>query len=138
MRRTTSIAVAASFVAAIMAASSLAGVGGGLSIDRSAIASGGGRSATKGLSVVGLIGQPTATSIPSSGGVYTVTSGFWSVADSAPQCPADLDGDGSVGAADLSLLLASWGAAGEADLDGDGNVGAADLSLLLAAWGICD
>jgi hypothetical protein len=50
--------------------------------------------------------------------------------------PADLDCDGTVAAADLSLLLASWGTAGSnADLDGDGIVGAADLSLLLAAWG---
>jgi len=49
-------------------------------------------------------------------------------------CPADLDGNGDVGAADLSLVLASWGnPKSAADLDGDGDVGAADLSLLLAA-----
>jgi len=138
MRRNTSIALAASLVAAIMAASSLAGVGGGLSIDRSTIISGGGRSSTKVLSVTGAIGQPTATSIPSSGGPYTLTGGFWSAQNATPLCPADLDDDGSVGAADLSLLLASWGAGGSADLDGDGSVGAADLSLLLAAWGLCD
>ncbi|MCZ6653909.1 MAG: hypothetical protein O7D91_12895 [Planctomycetota bacterium] len=28
----------------------------------------------------------------------------------SPPCPADLDGDGSVGAADLAMLLGSWGA----------------------------
>jgi hypothetical protein len=56
----------------------------------------------------------------------------------APGCVADLDDDGTVGASDLSLLLASWGASGAAaDLDGDGDVGASDLSLLLAAWGGC-
>lgn len=54
--------------------------------------------------------------------------------------PQDLDGDGSVGAADLSLLLAAWGACSDcdacpADFDGDCVVGAADLSLLLAEWG---
>jgi hypothetical protein len=47
-------------------------------------------------------------------------------------CPADLDGDGLVGAADLSALLSAWGstgtAAGAADIDGDGSVGAADLA----------
>jgi len=48
----------------------------------------------------------------------------------------DLDGDGSVGAADLSLLLVAWGTASKtADLDGDGDVGASDLSLLLVNWG---
>jgi hypothetical protein len=56
-------------------------------------------------------------------------------------CPADLDGDGLVGAADLSALLSAWGArgtaAGAADIDGDGSVGAADLAALLGAWGSC-
>lgn len=51
--------------------------------------------------------------------------------------PGDLDGDGIVGAADLAILLGSWGAAGgAADLDGDGSVGASDLALLLGAWSI--
>ena len=54
-------------------------------------------------------------------------------------CVADLDGNGDVGAADLSLVLSSWGnPKSAADLDGDGDVGAADLSLLLSAWGPCE
>jgi hypothetical protein len=51
-----------------------------------------------------------------------------------------LDADGAVGAADLSTMLASWGACGKAcaaDIDGDGLVNAADLSALLVAWGVC-
>ncbi|MFM7052791.1 MAG: dockerin type I domain-containing protein [Planctomycetota bacterium] len=48
--------------------------------------------------------------------------------------PADLNGDGVVNAADLSVLLAQWGGPGSADLNGDGLVGAADLSILLGAW----
>lgn len=51
-----------------------------------------------------------------------------------PPNPADLDGDGSVGPADLSALLAAWGTPGPGDLSGDGSVGPADLSALLAAW----
>jgi len=51
-------------------------------------------------------------------------------------CPADLDGDGSVTAADLSTLLGSWGGPG-GDIDGDGTTTAADLSALLGAWGLC-
>ncbi len=52
----------------------------------------------------------------------------------------DLDGDGSVGASDLLILLASWGPCGDcedcpADLNGDCAVGAADLLILLANWG---
>jgi hypothetical protein len=56
----------------------------------------------------------------------------------------DLDGDGSVGPADLAILLGSWGPCGDcgnwphrgcpADLDGDCTVGAADLAILLGNW----
>lgn len=47
----------------------------------------------------------------------------------------DLDGDGSVGAPDLAMLLGRWGEAGPiGDFDSDGAVGAADLGLLLGAW----
>lgn len=49
--------------------------------------------------------------------------------------PGDLNGDGTVGAPDLALLLGQWGVAGSADLNGDGVVGAPDLSLLLGNWG---
>ncbi|MCE2883061.1 MAG: hypothetical protein LW636_12000 [Planctomycetaceae bacterium] len=53
--------------------------------------------------------------------------------------PADLDGSGTVNAADLSILLAAWGecppkGACPADLNGDGLVDAADMSVLLAGW----
>jgi hypothetical protein len=51
----------------------------------------------------------------------------------------DLTGDGQVGFADLSILLAAWGACDgcAADLDGNGSVGFSDLSILLANWGGC-
>ena len=53
-------------------------------------------------------------------------------------CIADLNGNGIVEGADLSLLLAAWGSTSEInDLDGNGIVGGSDLSLLLAAWGEC-
>lgn len=52
---------------------------------------------------------------------------------------SDIDGDGQVGAADLALLLGSWGICGggccSADLDQDGVVGGPDLATLLGAWG---
>ena len=49
--------------------------------------------------------------------------------------PADLDGDGAVGGADLAVILSQWGGAGSGDLDGDGTVGGADLAILLSDWG---
>lgn len=56
----------------------------------------------------------------------------------AVECVGDLDGDGSVGGADLGELLNSWGnRGGVADLNGDGIVNGADLGILLNGWGKC-
>lgn len=54
-------------------------------------------------------------------------------------CPADFNGDGSVGASDLLTLLAAWGTneGHPADLDGNGVVDGDDLNLLLDSWGEC-
>ena len=49
-------------------------------------------------------------------------------------CPQDLDGDGTVGPQDLTILLGAWGASGPGDLDEDGVVGPQDLTILLGAW----
>ena len=56
-----------------------------------------------------------------------------------PPCPADLDGDGSVSATDLIVLLGAWGVNPfhPADIDGDGSVGTSDLIALLGNWGPC-
>lgn len=53
-------------------------------------------------------------------------------------CPADLSGDGVVGAADLIVFLGDFGcmdSCGETDLDGDGLVGVSDLVILLGEIG---
>ena len=54
-------------------------------------------------------------------------------------CPADLDGNGSVGILDLLALLAAWGSNPDApaDIDGDGTVGFLEVLALLANWGPC-
>ena len=57
-------------------------------------------------------------------------------------CDGDFDLDEAVGAADLALLLGSWGPCGDPDdcpahLDGSGAVGPFDLALLLGNWGPC-
>ncbi len=59
----------------------------------------------------------------------------------APGCDEDLDGDGSVGLGDLSMLLENFGTpsgatAEDGDLDGDGDVDLADLSALLEQFGL--
>lgn len=53
-------------------------------------------------------------------------------------CPADLDGNGSVGPEDIGLLIAAWGSGDvAADLDGDGMVDGFDLAYILGGWGAC-
>jgi hypothetical protein len=56
-----------------------------------------------------------------------------------PPCLGDLDGDRSVGGADLGTLLGAWGscAACPADLNRDGQVNGADIGAMLGAWGTC-
>lgn len=59
---------------------------------------------------------------------------FFTVAGSGGSIPGDLDGNGSVDAADLTILLGAWGTPA-ADLDGNGDTDAADLTILLGNWG---
>jgi hypothetical protein len=47
----------------------------------------------------------------------------------------DIDGDGSIGATDLAILLSSWNGNGFADLNVDGIIDSIDLAILLSAWG---
>ncbi|MBT8486221.1 MAG: hypothetical protein KJO43_11615 [Phycisphaerae bacterium] len=68
---------------------------------------------------------------------YTGTSVVITVVDAG--CPADLDGSGDVGFADLLAVLAAWGpcVGCPQDIDGSGDVGFSDLLTVLAAWGVC-
>ena len=56
-------------------------------------------------------------------------------ADVAPRRPGDLDGNGTINGADLTLLLAAWGTPDHpADLDGNGVVDGPDLTIILGGW----
>ena len=59
--------------------------------------------------------------------------------DDPCSCPADVDGSGTVGFADVLAVLADWGPCEgcDGDVDGDGTVGFEDLLAVLAAWGPC-
>ena len=59
--------------------------------------------------------------------------------DPAPQCPADVDGSGSVDGSDIALMLLDYGPCTgcSTDLDGDGRVSASDVALLLLDFGPC-
>ena len=48
--------------------------------------------------------------------------------------PADIDSNGVVNGADLTILLSGWGQSGPSDLNGDATTDGEDLTLLLAAW----
>lgn len=60
--------------------------------------------------------------------------------DTQPTCPGDLDGDGDVDIADLTILLSNFGAMGnllssQGDLDSDGDVDISDLTAMLGYFG---
>ncbi|MFM7051889.1 MAG: dockerin type I repeat-containing protein, partial [Planctomycetota bacterium] len=87
---------------------------------------------------------------PSCGTTYYVSVGAYSATgfgngtitvtqagQCAAPCVGDINNDGNVNAADLSLLLGSWGGT-IGDINGDGFTNAADLSLLLGNWGVCN
>jgi hypothetical protein len=56
---------------------------------------------------------------------------------SGDACPSDLNGDGRVSGADLTVLLSFWGFPGQGDLDGNGTVGGSDIGILFGDWGPC-
>ncbi len=61
----------------------------------------------------------------------------------APPCPADVNGDHTVGVADLLAVIGSWGpcpappALCPTDINHDNTVGVADLLAVIGAWGAC-
>jgi len=68
-------------------------------------------------------------------GFVAVGGGGHSLRLKTPICPGDLDGDGDVDRAGLSVLLAACGLNAGGDLDGDNDTDLSDLALLLANYG---
>ena len=66
-------------------------------------------------------------------GITVVASG--TLPPPPPPCPADLNNDGEVGFADLSVILSAWEESDAGDANGDGQTNFSDLSAVLSAWG---
>jgi gingipain R len=63
---------------------------------------------------------------------------IWGVPPSGPDCPEDLNGDGTVDVSDFLQLLGVWGQSGvPEDINGDGIVDILDFLALIGAWGPC-
>jgi hypothetical protein len=53
-------------------------------------------------------------------------------------CPADINGDGTVGVNDVLAVIDQWGVAGgPSDVNGDGIVDVVDLLAVVGTWGPC-
>ena len=70
---------------------------------------------------------------------YDVSNAPFSIVPAPPVCPWDLNGDETVGAFDLALVLGFWGPnpGHPSDINGDGEVGPLDLAFVLGNWGPC-
>jgi hypothetical protein len=106
-------------------------------ISWSTIDGGGGTSAGGGYTLSGTIGQPDASG-PLSGGVYTLTGGFWAGIESASPACNDADLSEPFGVLDLSDINAF--VAGfltqdpVADLNPDGIFDLADINAFVGAF----
>jgi hypothetical protein len=70
------------------------------------------------------------------GEIYTSSGWLTEIASFYVAIVGDLNGDGLVDGADLTILLSAWGTdSAVADLNHDGIVDGADLTLLLSNWG---
>ena len=66
----------------------------------------------------------------------TVSSELFPDCDGTLVCPADLNDDTIVDAADLGIVLSGWGGT-RGDINGDQLTDGADLALVLVSWGGC-
>jgi hypothetical protein len=84
-----------------------------------------------------VVGPATGLSDPNGFSIPYVWTVGKIVIDVTPPTSPDLDGDGSVGASDLAILLGDWGPCPTLppDLSGDGFVDSTDLAIFLGAWG---
>ena len=122
--------------ALFMGSAAMAGPGGGsFEITWYTIDAGGTSSTTGGnFELAGTIGQPDA-SAEMTGGSFSVTGGFWAGVSSAPPCPADLTGDGSLNFFDVSAFLSLFSMNDPiADFNGDGAFNFFDVSAFLSAF----
>ena len=122
--------------------------------DGVAIANGAGGASKGGGTVSGASGALTADGLvttlsiagarPSDAGSYSVVftnscgdaTSLPATVAIAAQCTADLTGDGSVDARDITVLLGAWGTSA-GDLNADGTTNEQDFAALLSAWGAC-
>ncbi len=90
---------------------------------------------TSSMSFAATVGMPIYVRV---GGATSGGSGqlSFTCVPTPPACQGDLDLNGTVDGADLTIVLNGWGTA-SGDLDGNGTVDAADITLILNAWGPC-
>jgi hypothetical protein len=92
------------------------------------------------LSADGQSGMPAHSLVM--GGWQPAAGDFAFTLDRLPpqRCPADTDGDGTVGVDDLVNVILDWGTAtapNNGDVDGSGLVDVDDLLMVITSWGPC-
>lgn len=135
MKSETLIRVAAAMC--VLAGAALAH--GQFEIPWSTIDNGGGSVSNGAFRVRGTVGQFDAAA-PRANGQFSNTGGYW--AAPPPTCVGDLNADGAVNTADLTIFLGRFGNAATpgspeaaADFNADGTVNTADLTVFLGRFG---
>ena len=134
MRRTKATILAALLAASLAIATASAQT---FNLDWYTIDGGGGTSTGGVFEMSATIGQPDA-GVPMIGGTFELTGGFWPGA-TGERCVGDINFDGQIDLADLTIQLANFatpsGASYEdGDLDGDGDVDLSDLAFMLSVF----
>lgn len=72
--------------------------------------------------------------------MYFLAKGDYVAIEGNP-CPGDVDGDGTIGSADLAMLLSYWNSTeacgNNSDVNLDGLIDGIDLAFMLGQWGDC-
>ena len=68
---------------------------------------------------------------------HVYLDGYMDITPIIIECPADVNGDGTVSVGDILIAIGNWGSSGEGDVDGSGIVDVTDLLAIVGAWGPC-
>ncbi len=86
---------------------------------------------------VGMSSYVLTVNVYQQGGTTILATAQQTITEGTSTKVGDVNGDGTVGSQDLSILISTWGSSTDlrADLNKDGKVSSSDLAILISKWG---